>query len=62
MQGRKRTPNPYDPFDDFDTKFDKAYRRSFRVGLAIWLVTFAVSSALMVGVIWVAWHFISKFW
>jgi len=34
----------------------------FKVGFGLWVLGVIVTIAFWVGVIWVAWHFISKFW
>jgi hypothetical protein len=43
-------------------RHDQFVNRSMGAFIALWVFSFLVSLALSAGIIYVAWHFISKFW
>ena len=47
-----------DPFKSFTAPLNK----QIKVVTGIWLVGLAVNLAIIAGVVWVAVHFISKYW
>jgi len=50
---------------DFDKNFEKMQKRTGKlIGLAIVLqiIVWLFSVALVGAIVWVAWHFISKYW
>ena len=65
MANRKRKESSDWFFDTFEPRadnFDKNFKRTQRAVFAVWAVCFVASSSLAIGIIWVAWHFVSKFW
>jgi len=57
--------NPLFSEKDFNRHFnntEKTIKRTFAVVLTLWVVTVLASLALLGGVVYVAWHFISKLW
>ena len=56
---------PTFPNRDFDRHFyntEKTIKRTFAVVLTLWVVSVLASLALLGGIVYVAWHFISKLW
>jgi len=43
-------------------KFDKRFDRAFRAGVVMTALSFLLSTGILVGVIFVAIHFLSKVW
>ena len=52
-------------FDDFNKNFNDMSKKVGRIqcaGIIVWVISFVFSIALAGAIIWVAWHFISKYW
>lgn len=50
---------------EFDNHFKNIQRRNesfFRFAMAVWIVVACASVGAVIALVYVAWHFISKFW
>lgn len=51
-----------DLFEKHMDNYEKNIKRTFTVVMALWILYVIAAIAFFGGVIYVAWHFISKFW
>jgi uncharacterized membrane protein len=54
---------PSDLFDDkYMDKYEKKLKRTFAVVMVFWIIYVLAALTFAGGVIYVAWHFVSKYW